>query len=440
MKAIITALLVIFPFFGLKAGNEGVRILAYHTFMGDKNIYSFSPEEFKKQCEDLKSEGFTFITFEDFKKGKFEGDKNILLTIDDGHKTVYEAYKQVMRPLGIKPLLAVYPGIIDKKSFALTWEQLKEMLDDGCTLASHGYYHNFCDEKAIKKNSKAVETEIIKSKAVLEEKLGVKIDVFVYPFGVYSPQTEIILKEAGYSFAMTIKMGIAKIGVNPNYELPRYIMTRNKITNISGLFAQPKKTDAAQIKKSGEKTTANIKTKKPDGKAAAKTEKKAIKKIDKKTTRKNVAVKQDDLKKSAETKSGFAEPSSDSPLYGKNDSPLPLRDSESGEGYAAGSVSASVSEPSVSSVYAENTQELVPLESHYGEESETNSAIFGRYAKNISASSDHTKIRSIRERVHSLIILIYDVNVSFANEIHTKIAKIGSRIHGFFSNLKIFGN
>jgi len=395
LKAALISFLLIFPFFGLKANTESVRILTYHTFMGDKNIYSFSLEEFKKQCEELKSEGFTFITFTDFKTGKFKGDKNILLTVDDGHKTVYDAYKQVMRPLGIKPLLAVYPGITGKKKFALTWEQLKEMLDDGCTLASHGYYHNFCDEKTIKKNLKAVETEIIKSKAMLEEKLGVKVDTFVYPFGMYSPQTEEILKSAGYSYAMNIKKGAAKIGANPDYELPRYLMTRNRITNISGLFVQHSKTGIAEAKKSSQKIAADVKTNKFDGKAATKTEKKAAKKTDKRADKKDTS-----------------EPSVFS-AYAENNY--------------------------VENNYAENNQELPLLESDYSEDSRSSSsAVFEKYTKNLADLSEGAGVRPIKEKFYSLITILYDINTRFLNEMYTKMAEINLRIHDLFSGWKVF--
>ena len=244
---IITLLILcslLLPAFEVQANEpkSNVRIIVYHTFMGDKNTYSFSQEEMKKQLEELIADGYKFISHDDFTKGNYSGNMNILLTIDDGHTTVYEAYKKVLVPLGIKPLLAIYPAIIGKKKFALTWEQLEEMLKDGCALASHGFYHNFVTESALKKDKKSVETEIIRSKKVLEEKTGRTVDTFVYPFGAYSKTTIDALKKAGYSYAMTIKMGHARVVPEneSNYELPRYLLTRQRITRISGLFKDKK--------------------------------------------------------------------------------------------------------------------------------------------------------------------------------------------------------
>lgn len=242
--SLFLAVLMFMPVFSVQAEteNKNVRILVYHTFMGDKNIYSFSHEEVKRQCEELIADGYRFITYDDFRQGNYSGERNVLVTIDDGHQTVYEAYRKIFAPLGIKPLLSIYPAIIGKKKFALTWEKINEMLKDGCSVASHGYYHNFVNESAFKKDRKSVETEIIKSKRVLEEKLGRTIDTFVYPFGAYSDMTMDALKKAGYSYAMTIKGGHASIssGSAANYELPRYLLTRQRITRLSRLFGDKK--------------------------------------------------------------------------------------------------------------------------------------------------------------------------------------------------------
>ena len=56
--------------------------------------------------------------------GRITGTKNVLVTIDDGNRSVYEAFQKVFKPNGIRPLLAIYPNIIDKKKYALTWDQL----------------------------------------------------------------------------------------------------------------------------------------------------------------------------------------------------------------------------------------------------------------------------------------------------------------------------
>ncbi|MDR3238312.1 MAG: polysaccharide deacetylase family protein [Spirochaetia bacterium] len=437
--------LLLLPFFHAAAENGSVRILNYHTFMGSKNAYSFSLEELKTQCEELMAEGFTFIAFDDFKKGAFHGSKNILLTIDDGHRTGYDACKKVLLPLGIKPLLAVYPAVIGKKKFALTWEQLKELLDDGCSVASHGYHHNFCDEAAMKKDAQSVEKEIVKSKAVLEEKLGRRIETFVYPFGVYSNSTIEALKKAGYSYGMTIKGGSAFIGGSmADYELPRYILTRSKTSRLSGLFGPSKKNDtdkknAAIAKKSDTPKLTNTKGKKTrkgvpvttntEGKkipevmpVASNTKGKKI--PDGVPVASNAEGKK--IPDGAPANAHLVEepadilytyPSGGLSLYGAaEDDVRPL---ESASVYSGNNINNINNE---NSVHIENE--------HHAEAN----------IENFIPPLPHEASRTggIKEKIYSLINTTYNAGVEFISGVNKRIAGIGSRIYDFFANMKIF--
>ncbi|HOJ28600.1 MAG TPA: hypothetical protein PL059_05955, partial [Spirochaetota bacterium] len=99
MRFIFAALLFFLSVSPLYASNK-VYVLVYHTFMGKKIKYDISIQEFQKQLLDLRSHGFSFISFDDIKYRKVSGDKNILITIDDGHHTVLDAYYSVLKPLG----------------------------------------------------------------------------------------------------------------------------------------------------------------------------------------------------------------------------------------------------------------------------------------------------------------------------------------------------
>ncbi|OGS27967.1 MAG: hypothetical protein A2297_06070 [Elusimicrobia bacterium RIFOXYB2_FULL_48_7] len=207
-----------------------VTVLCYHTFLGSgKYPTDFSMAEFREQIETLKNNGFNFISISDFLGGSISGDKNILLTIDDGSESVYRVYNDILKPLDIKPLLAIYPAIIGVKKYALTWEQLKELSDAGCSVASHGFFHEKIDKKLFDLSEQRFMYEIINSKKMLEEKTGRKIEVFSYPFGLKSGETVEALKKNGYKAAFTIDGGICRFPLkndNTIFDLPRYMITR----------------------------------------------------------------------------------------------------------------------------------------------------------------------------------------------------------------------
>ena len=206
-------------------------MLCYHTFLGNKRFGGdISMQEFRSQMDFFQSKGFHFISYADLLKGSVTGTQNLLLIIDDGNQSAYPAYKEILKPRHIKPMFAIYPSIIGKKSYALTWEQLEELSKDGCDIAAHGYYHELMNQKFYDKDKKGFLKEIYDSKETLEKKLNIKVTAYVYPNGVRCDIAKKTLKEAGYSYAFTINWGpiLSPLSLNKDpYELPRYMIWRD---------------------------------------------------------------------------------------------------------------------------------------------------------------------------------------------------------------------
>ncbi len=208
-----------------------VQVLCYHSFLGKKNVdYDFSIQDLRHHLTTLKNNGFRFITLGEFVQGNLKGGKNVLVSIDDGNHSVYDAYREVFKPMGIKPVLAIYPNIIDRQKYAMTWAQLKELSDDGCDIAAHGFFHLKINKKLHDSDLRSFQGEIYKSKDTIEKRLARKVDTFIYPFGLYTEITAEHLRKAGYKYAFTIERNIVRIPLERNaniLRLPRYMMTRS---------------------------------------------------------------------------------------------------------------------------------------------------------------------------------------------------------------------
>lgn len=219
----------------LSSGGSGdqVHVLAYHAFLRKNNQYCFSLDELQAQCHRLTKEGYRFITFDDFRQGHYQGKKNVLLTVDDGNRSCYAAFYHVLKPMGIYPLLAIYPAVIGKKKYALTWEQLCRLQRDGCAIAAHGYYHLHLNRKLYLRDPVSFRREIMLSQKILQKKLGITVDVFVYPYGGRCRRTIELVHKAGYRYAFTVEPA----SVNPGsaldaYQVPRYMLTRHNVTAV----------------------------------------------------------------------------------------------------------------------------------------------------------------------------------------------------------------
>ena len=234
--AVIFVLLSIPAMTAAYASEATINILCYHAFLDRKDPYSLTEEVLKEQLEAFKSNGFTFISMDDIKNRRVKGDKNILVTIDDGNKNTFPAYFNVMKPLGVKPVLGIYPAIIGKTSYALTWEQLKELSDEGCYIAAHGYNHLYVHEKAWNESPEKVKREIYLPKKILEERLNIKIDSYVYPFGSKSDRTIEELKKAGYKYAFTIVGKRTTVPAENSFEIPRFLLTKGNINSTTAMI------------------------------------------------------------------------------------------------------------------------------------------------------------------------------------------------------------
>lgn len=218
------------PHTGAKGHDGLVFVLAYHSFLGTGRYPTdVSLAELKSHLDMLKERNYRFVGYDDIEKGRIVGARNILITIDDGNSTVHRAYRTVFRPLGIKPLVAIYPHVIGKQRYALTWEQLGELAGEGCEIASHGYYHYRLDRSLYETRPEAFFREIVISKAFLETRLLRKVRVFVYPYGIHSAPAMSAIEGSGYTSAFTIQWGGVHsplMGNDDRYELPRYMIVR----------------------------------------------------------------------------------------------------------------------------------------------------------------------------------------------------------------------
>jgi peptidoglycan/xylan/chitin deacetylase (PgdA/CDA1 family) len=209
-----------------------VIILDYHTFLDahDSGI-DFSLDEFASQLDAMKALGYSFVTMEDAIAGRIEGWANIVITIDDGNHSIYQACKTVLESRGIKPVLFVYPAIIlGHVSYAITQARLAELVADGETVGAHGYHHNPLTDKAWDKDPKDFMVEIKKAGPGIAKVLGSAPTLFAYPFGVYSKRAEEELVKAGYLWAFAADDKVRRVNfLDPALDhmaVPRTIVYR----------------------------------------------------------------------------------------------------------------------------------------------------------------------------------------------------------------------
>jgi peptidoglycan/xylan/chitin deacetylase (PgdA/CDA1 family) len=189
---------------------------------------------FESHLKFLNDNGYKVIPLRELvgrylERGISPNPRLLAITADDGHKSVYTEMFPLIRKYHIPITLFLYPSAISNASYAMTWDELREMKDTGLfDFQSHSYWHpNFKKEKERLNPAdyeRFVEMQFKKSKETLERKLNVKVDMLAWPFGIYDDWLIRKAAEAGYVAAFTIDRHYASPS-DPMMALPRFLLT-----------------------------------------------------------------------------------------------------------------------------------------------------------------------------------------------------------------------
>ncbi len=195
------------------------------------------PSEFEGQLKFLRENGYKIVRLRDivnFMMGRGTlPPRAVAITADDGHRTVFTEMKPIVERYRIPVTLFIYPSAISNASYAMTWEQLKELQATGLfEIQSHTYWHpNFNKDKrrlSPADYQKFVDWQMTKSKEVLERRLGAHVDLLSWPFGIYNDQLIAAARQAGYVAGFTIARRTVSRQDNI-MAIPRFIVTNKDV-------------------------------------------------------------------------------------------------------------------------------------------------------------------------------------------------------------------
>ena len=214
--------------------QEQVPILLYHRFgpvVSDG--MTVTTAVFSSQLQYIREKGFTVIPLKQLvdyylRKGPPPPPGSVVIVADDAHRSVYTDMLPLVKKYHIPVTLFIYPSAISNASYAMTWEELRELKKTGLfDLQGHTYWHpNFKKEKRRLPGAeyeKFVDMQLRRSKDRLGKELGVTVDMLAWPFGIYDDELIRHAAGAGYTAGFTIERRPAGSGDNV-MKIPRYLM------------------------------------------------------------------------------------------------------------------------------------------------------------------------------------------------------------------------
>jgi peptidoglycan/xylan/chitin deacetylase (PgdA/CDA1 family) len=203
-------------------GLVTVPILLYHRIdiSSNNSRYYVAPQRFEEQMKLLHDWGYTSITttmlIQAINEGAELPPRPFLLTFDDGNLDNYTNAFPITKKYGFTGVLYLVSSYVGTEGY-MNVEQIREMVNAGWEVGSHGMKHLDLTEL----NPALLRKEIVQSREALEEKLGVPVLTFAYPFGEYNNAALDYVRFAGYIGAMGTSSYTAVQGTWNLYYLQR---------------------------------------------------------------------------------------------------------------------------------------------------------------------------------------------------------------------------
>ena len=197
--------------------NRKIPVLLYHRIVkrndiiGRHKIYVYE-DKFYRQMKLLKEAGFTSITFEDIYHNKVTGDKNVIITFDDGYEDNYRTAFPILKEFGFRAVIFLVTGMQrnewgiregEPAIAMMNQEMLQEMQDYGIELGGHTMNHN----DLTKPEQTVARNEIAGCKSDLEKRFNKTVISFSYPFGAINQDIKKRVAESGFVYGISTNTG-----------------------------------------------------------------------------------------------------------------------------------------------------------------------------------------------------------------------------------------
>jgi len=225
------------------------RVLMYHMVSEHRGGARFNklrvpPAMFRRQVAWLREQQFSFVFASDLFSDRPLPRRAVCLTFDDGYADNLEAADPVLAEFDAVAtlyLVADRTGGWSSKKKAhhddaelqnepkLSDDQVRTMLKTGrWELGGHTQNH----ANLLKCGPVEAHDEIVGARQRVEQKFGVRVPTFAYPFGLFNDDHADLAREAGYLGAFTVDPGIA-----PHPYAHPMCVPRIKVSGKDGMFA-----------------------------------------------------------------------------------------------------------------------------------------------------------------------------------------------------------
>lgn len=194
-------------------------VLCYHALSPDWSAdLSTTPERFTTQVGLLAKRGYSGVRFTEAVRSRPRG-RTVAITFDDAYRSVLAIARPILDRFGFQATVFVptngiegsgplrWPGVDqwlggphEQELMPMSWAQLRSLADAGWEIGSHTASHPHLTQLG----EDALHDELVRSKAVCEQRLASPCTSLAYPYGDVDPRVVAATERAGYQAAAAL--------------------------------------------------------------------------------------------------------------------------------------------------------------------------------------------------------------------------------------------
>ena len=220
-----------------------IPVLTYHSIDDTGSLLSIKPGSFRAQLARLRAENWRSLSIAEYvaKAGTATAEpRTLLITFDDGYRNFGELALPLLTEFGFRATLFVPVDFVGKRplwlerDWTLTqpllddvgmsseerralevsttallreplmdWSELRALSSAGIDIQSHGAAHYFLTTLPLA----LVSDDLVRSRKVLEDRLGLPVPTIAYPYGDSNPEVAAAARDAGFDIGFVSDHG-----------------------------------------------------------------------------------------------------------------------------------------------------------------------------------------------------------------------------------------
>ncbi len=188
--------------------NQAVILQYHHVSELTPASTSVSADKFREHLNLINQRGFQVLPLpsilKQIKQGAEFSRKTLGISFDDGYLSIYQHAFPELKKRKLPFTIFVSPQAIDQEhGNSLSWAQLKEMQENGATIANHSLNHahllNRKENENLSEWQVRIRHNVQQAQRRLTSELKVSQKLFAYPYGEFNQDLQNLLKEQGYT-------------------------------------------------------------------------------------------------------------------------------------------------------------------------------------------------------------------------------------------------